>query len=180
MQMRMVRQISNTDCAIAALAMVLDKNYDTVLFDIGPSLVTENGLNEMYVRKYLWENGCIIMQKDRYNLIHRTDVQKNNATLNVNTNWPPDLLDAPRCLLLVGMGHWMAAGPMSHASCAECVENNAEPTSNLVYLMYVSNNNIENLHPFYKDIMFYNTIKEQYDRFGDHADRFKADLEYIP
>lgn len=71
-------------------------------------------------------------------------------------------------------------GPMSHASCQECVENNAEPTSNLVYLMYVSNNNIENLHPSYKDIMFYNTIKEQYDRFGDNADRFKADLEYIP
>ena len=92
-----VPQRRENDCAVAALSMVLRLEYEVVLNELGGT-VRDGGVNEMYVRQYLWDKGYAVRQ------LYERDLPNDFA---IRVQWPP-LPFAERHLVYVRPHHWVA------------------------------------------------------------------------
>ena len=97
MLMQHIRQLQPHHCAVACLAMVTGREYTTVVKQLG-NLIREGGVNEMYVRQFLWDSGYNLRQLYRRNLIN---------SFTDRAIWPPTAF-APIHMVYVTPHHWVA------------------------------------------------------------------------
>lgn len=97
MAMRHIRQRLPHHCAVASLAMVTDLPYESVVAGLG-AVVRETGVNEMYVRQFLWDTGFSLRQ------LYRRELPKG---FKDRVEWPPKPF-AGRHIAYVNPHHWVA------------------------------------------------------------------------
>lgn len=95
--MQLIRQQQPNHCGVAVLAMLTDLPYYEVVAKLGATL-REAGLNEMYMRQFLWDMGYNIRQ------IYKTDLTKN---FYVRKPWPPTPF-ADKHAVFTTPHHWVA------------------------------------------------------------------------
>lgn len=95
--MQLIRQQQPNHCGVAVLAMITNLPYYEVVAKLGTAL-RETGVNEMYMRQFLWDMGYSIRQ------MYKTDLIKNFSMRN---SWPHAPF-ANSHAVFVTPHHWVA------------------------------------------------------------------------